>query len=59
MSQTNNKSSYGVFSSMKADVERRIEKIENNVQPMIITGIAICGMAFCTMDVKGEEKELV
>jgi len=59
VSQTNNKSAYGVFSSIKADVERRIAEIESNIQPTIFIGMTTCGLAFCAMDVKGNTKEVI
>jgi len=59
MSQTNNKSACVIFSFIKAEAERRIAEIGSNIQPTILIGMAICGMAFCAMDVKGYTKELV
>ena len=52
MSQTNNKSTYEILSSIEVKSKRHIEKIEPNLQLMIIIGMAICGVAFCAMDVK-------
>ena len=52
MSQTNNKSAYVVFSSIKAEAERRIAEIGNNIQPTLLIGMATCGLASGAMDVK-------
>jgi hypothetical protein len=55
----NNKSAYGIFSSIKVTLKSYREKIEPNLQPMIIIGMAVCGLAFCAMDVKGNTKEVI
>jgi len=54
-----NKSAYGIFSSIKVTFKRYREKIEPNLQLMIIIGMAVCGLAFCAMDVKGNTKEVI
>ena len=59
MSQTNNKSAYGIFSSIKVTLKRYREKIEPNLQLMIIIGMAVCSLAFCAMYVKGNTKEVI
>jgi hypothetical protein len=59
VSQMNNKSAYGIFSSIKVTLKSYREKIEPNLQPMIIIGMAVCGLAFCAMDVKGNTKEVI
>jgi len=59
VSQTNNKSAYGVFSSIKADVERRIAETESNLWPTILISIATCGLASGAMDGKGYTEKLV
>ena len=55
----NNKSAYGIFSSIKVTFKRYREKIEPNLHLIIIIGMAVCGLAFCAMNVKGNTKEVI